>query len=55
MTEEKHCCENVIAERVNSIIKDEFFIDKAFSNIKHAQRAIKNAIKLYILKDYICL
>lgn len=47
MTEEKHCYENAIAERVNGILKDEFFIDQTFYDIKHAQRAIKNAIKLY--------
>ena len=47
MTEENHCYENAIAERVNGILKDEFFIDQTFSDIKHAQKAIKNAIKLY--------
>jgi len=47
MTEENHCYENAIAERVNGILKDEFFIDQTFFDIKHAQRAIKNAIKLY--------
>jgi len=47
MTEENHCYENAIAERVNGILKDEFYIDQTFSDIKHAQNAIKNAIKLY--------
>ena len=47
MTEENHCYENAIAERVNGILKDEFFIDQVFSDIKNAQKAIKDAIKLY--------
>lgn len=47
MTEENHCYENAVAERVNGILKDEFFLDQTFSDITHAQRAAKNAIKLY--------
>jgi putative transposase len=27
MTEENHCYENAIAERVNGILKDEFYLD----------------------------
>ena len=30
MTEEKHCYENAIAERVNGILKDEFYLDQCF-------------------------
>ncbi|TXE16445.1 DDE-type integrase/transposase/recombinase [Psychroserpens burtonensis] len=47
MTEENHCYENAMAERVNGILKDEFYIDQAFMNVAHAKRAAKNAIKLY--------
>jgi transposase InsO family protein len=47
MTEEKHCYENAIAERVNGILKDEFYLDQTFFDVSHAQRAAKNAIKLY--------
>jgi len=47
MTEENHCYENAIAERINGILKDEFYVDQTFFDIKHAKRAIKNAIKLY--------
>lgn len=47
MTEEKHCYENAIAERVNGILKDEFFLDQTFFDVSHAKRATKNAIKLY--------
>lgn len=47
MTEENHCYENALAERVNGILKDEFYLDQTFMNTAHAKRAAKNAIKLY--------
>jgi len=47
MTEENHCYENAIAERVNGILKDEFYLDQTFYNTKHSQIAVKNAIKIY--------
>lgn len=47
MTEENHCYENALAERVNGILKDEFYLDQTFANIAHAKRATKNAINLY--------
>nr|WP_319571027.1 integrase core domain-containing protein [uncultured Draconibacterium sp.] len=47
MTEENHCYENAIAERVNGILKDEFFLDQTFASLKEAKRATKNAINIY--------
>lgn len=47
MTEENHCYENALAERVNGILKDEFYLDQTFMNVAHAKRAAKNAINLY--------
>jgi len=47
MTEENHCYENAMAERVNGILKDEFFMDQTFTSTAHAKRAVKSAIKLY--------
>ena len=47
MTEENHCYENAVAERVNGILKDEFYLDQTFDNLTHAKRATKNAINLY--------
>ncbi len=47
MTEENHCYENAIAERVNGILKDEFYLDQTFTDVAHAKRATKNAINLY--------
>jgi transposase InsO family protein len=47
MTEENHCYENAMAERVNGILKDEFYLDQTFASVVQAKRATKNAIKLY--------
>jgi len=47
MTEENHCYENAIAERVNGILKDEFYLDQCFFSTMHAKKATKNAIKIY--------
>jgi putative transposase len=47
MTEENHCYENALAERVNGILKDEFYLDQTFANAAHEKRVAKNAINLY--------
>lgn len=47
MTEENHCYENAVAERVNGILKDEFYLDQTFDSLQHAKKATKNAINLY--------
>ena len=47
MTEENHCYENAIAERVNGILKDEFYLDQCFFSTMHAKKATKSAIKIY--------
>ena len=47
MTEDNHCYENALAERVNGILKDEFYLDQTFDNQEHAKCAAKSAINLY--------
>jgi len=47
MTEENHCYENALAERVNGILKDEFYLDQCFFSTQHARLAAINAIKIY--------
>ena len=47
MTEDNHCSENAIAERVNGILKDEFYLDQTFYSLNQAKKAAKNAINLY--------
>ena len=47
MTEENHCYENALAERVNGILKDEFYLDQCFFSTLHACMAARDAIKIY--------
>ena len=47
MTEENHCYENAMAERVNGILKDEYLLDATFRDFAHAKRACREAIELY--------
>jgi putative transposase len=50
MTEENHCYENAMAERVNGILKDEFFLDEEMPDLKTAKRAVTQAIETYNTK-----
>jgi transposase InsO family protein len=47
MTEELHCYENAIAERVNGILKQEYYIGSCFRNKNQAKKAVKGAVYLY--------
>ena len=47
MTEELHCYENAIAERVNGILKQEYYIGSCFKNKNQAKAAVKEAVCLY--------
>lgn len=47
MTEDNHCYENAVAERVNGILKGEFYLDECFSNTLTAKKAAKSAIYVY--------
>lgn len=47
MTEENHCYENAIAERVNGILKDEFYLDQIFTGTRLVRNVCKSAIELY--------
>jgi len=47
MTEENHCYENAIAERVNGILKDEFFLDQCFKSTQNVKAVSIQAINLY--------
>ncbi|MDR2362708.1 MAG: integrase core domain-containing protein [Prevotellaceae bacterium] len=37
MTEENHCYENALAERMNGILKDEYSLDATFADYGQAQ------------------
>jgi putative transposase len=47
MTEENHCYENSMAERINGILKDEFLLDEEFKDFRTAQSAAQQAIETY--------
>jgi len=47
MTEDRHCYENALAERVNGILKDEYLLDGTFKNFSHAEKSCREAIRLY--------
>lgn len=47
MTEENHCYENAVAERVNGIMKEEFALDRVFPDLKEAARAADESVYLY--------
>ena len=47
MTEELHCYENAMAERLNGILKHEYFLDTHFKTKKEAVRAIEEVIRIY--------
>jgi putative transposase len=50
MTEENHCYENALAERVNGILKDEFYLDQNFPSLELARKVSHNAIRIYNTK-----
>ncbi len=47
MTEENHCYENAMAERVNGILKHEYGLKETFKTKKQAVIAIRQGIRLY--------
>lgn len=47
MTEELHCYENAMAERVNGILKLEYDLDATFKTKQQAREAFRQAIWLY--------
>jgi transposase InsO family protein len=47
MTEENHCYENAVAERVNGILKDEFNLDYIFKTKNQAKTAFYQAVNIY--------
>jgi hypothetical protein len=50
MTDENHCYQNAVAERVNGILKDELNLDAAFPSFAIAQYAARKAVQVYNTK-----
>jgi putative transposase len=47
MTEVNHCAENSMSERVNGILKQEYFLKVVFRDMEQAEPAVDEAIQLY--------
>jgi len=47
MTEKNHSAENALAERVNGILKQEYWLDANFENGQQARQATARGIHLY--------
>jgi transposase InsO family protein len=47
MTEKDHSAENALAERVNGILKQEYWLDANFASRQHARRAASHGIRMY--------
>jgi len=47
MTEVDHCAENAQAERMNGILKQEYFLNHKFRTVEQARRAVDEAVRLY--------
>ncbi len=47
MTEEDHCAENALAERMNGILKSEYGLGREFKTKAMAREAVKEAVFLY--------
>lgn len=50
MTDENHCYQNAVAERINGILKDEFNLDAVFISFAAAQQAVRTAVEVYNTK-----
>lgn len=50
MTEENHCYENAIAERVNGILKQEFYLGDTLPSLKIAKELLNDSIRIYNTK-----
>jgi putative transposase len=47
MTEQNHSAENALAERVNGILKQEYWLDANFENRQQAKQATWHGIRMY--------
>ncbi len=47
MTERNHCAENATAERLNGILKQEYFLRTKFQTASQALAAVHQAVMLY--------
>ena len=56
MTEENHCYENAIAERVNGILKNEFLLNATLPSLNVAKELVRESIHIYNFhRRHMCL
>jgi len=54
MTEQNHCAENALAERVNGILKQEYGLGCRYNSAIHMDKSVKQAVWLYNTKRPHC-
>ena len=47
MTEDGSPYDNAVAERINGILKDEFYCDEKFDTFEHAKKHVEQSIMIY--------
>ena len=47
MTDENHCYQQAVAERVNGMLKDEFDVDAVFPFVSAVVHAVERAITIF--------
>jgi len=52
MTDDNHCYQNSVAERLNGILKDEFNLDMVFRTFDELKAAVDKAIRVYNTKRF---
>ncbi len=50
MTDDNHCYQNAVAERINGILKDEFNLDAVFRSFDELRATVDKAIRVYNTK-----
>ena len=50
MTDESHCYQNAVAERINGILKGDLVLDQTFTSFQEANKAVARAIRIYNTK-----
>lgn len=50
MTDDNHCYQNAVAERINGILKDEFNLDATFKSFDEVKAAVDRAVRVYNTK-----
>ena len=50
MTDADHCAQNALAERMNGILKDEYYLDLPFNSFENMKQAVADSVIIYNTK-----